>query len=281
VKQGEITESEARLGESSAGRRDRKAQERDVAAQKRDHDAAERDQAAANRDVAGDEADLTSDLRDRETQSIEEIRVRAHADRERAREDRRTARRERELARRERRAASEDRAAAAQDREEARRDRRLAASERRQSGVDDLTGARRRGVGLEELQNEMKRVRREGGTLIAAFVDVDGLKTVNDALGHDAGDRLLQAVAAGLRRHMRSYDLLVRLGGDEFLCAMAGVDGRDAARRFDYVKSQLLEEGASITVGFGELLDGDGPAELIRRADRDLLEQRAIARGAR
>ena len=275
-----ITEPEAGLGESSV-QRDRKAVERDVAAQRRDYDAAERDEAAAGRDAASDDADVAAGRREQQASTVDAMRIRAQATRTRAAEERRSAKRERELARHERLAAADDRAAAAKDREEARRDRQRAAFERQQSGTDELTGARRRGVGLEELQNEMRRVRREGGGLVAAFVDVDGLKSVNDAHGHDAGDKLLQIVAAGLRRHMRSYDLLVRLGGDEFLCAMAGVDGREAARRFEVLKAQLWEEGGSISVGFGELLDGDGPAELIRRADRDLLEQRAIARGAR
>ncbi len=66
-----------------------------------------------------------------------------------------------------------------------------------------------------------------------AFVDVDGLKEVNDRDGHAEGDALLIDVAATIRSKLRSYDPLVRFGGDEFVCAFSDFD-LDAVRvRFD------------------------------------------------
>jgi predicted signal transduction protein with EAL and GGDEF domain len=59
-----------------------------------------------------------------------------------------------------------------------------------------------------------------GEGLVVAFVDVDGLKRVNDTEGHLAGDALLIAVADSLRACLRSYDLVMRFGGDEFVCAL-------------------------------------------------------------
>ena len=111
---------------------------------------------------------------------------------------------------------------------------------------------------------------------MAAYVDVDGLKAVNDKHGHHAGDQLLQDVSRGLRRHMRSYDLLMRLGGDEFLCVLPGVTVDEARRRLECLGAELCAApGArSISVGLAELRDGDGPRELIERADQDLLSGR-------
>ena len=122
----------------------------------------------------------------------------------------------------------------------------------------------------------MKRARREGGSLRAAYVDVDGLKSVNDTRGHAAGDTLLRAVADGLRRHMRSYDLLVRLGGDEFLCVLPNVTLAEARARLDRLCAELADSaGNSVSIGFSELRDGDSPDEFIRRADTDLLARRS------
>ena len=128
----------------------------------------------------------------------------------------------------------------------------------------ELTGARRRGIGLEELGNEMERARRESdGSLVAAFVDVDGLKSVNDMEGHAAGDALLRAVADGLRRHTRSYDLFVRLGGDEFLCALPNVTLVEARARFDRLRTDLAGSGSSVGIGCTELRDGDSADDLV------------------
>ena len=139
----------------------------------------------------------------------------------------------------------------------------------------ELTGARRRGIGLEELGNEMERARRESdGSLVAAFVDVDGLKSVNDMEGHAAGDALLRAVADGLRRHTRSYDLVVRLGGDEFLCALPNVTLVEARARFDRLRTDLAGSGSSVGIGCTELRDGDSADDLVGRADSDLLTSR-------
>jgi len=86
----------------------------------------------------------------------------------------------------------------------------------------------------------------------------------------------ISAVAEGLRRHLRSYDLLVRLGGDEFLCVMANITLADAHRRFDDLGAELEDSaGRSASVGFSELLDGDTPQRFVQRADSDLLKRRA------
>lgn len=65
-----------------------------------------------------------------------------------------------------------------------------------------------------------------------AYVDAVGLKTLNDTEGHAVGDELLKRVVQLIRTHLRPYDLIIRLGGDEFLCAMSNMSLREARRRF-------------------------------------------------
>jgi diguanylate cyclase (GGDEF)-like protein len=155
---------------------------------------------------------------------------------------------------------------------------RLVASE-----ADELTGARRRGAGLGQLQCEIVRARRTPEDLIVAFVDVDGLKRTNDTEGHAAGDSLLCAVVDCLRRVMRPHDLVMRFGGDEFVCVLPNADLDQIRQRFGDVSAELsrgLAHG-SITAGFAKLADGDSAMDLINRADRDLLARRQRAGGSR
>ncbi|HET7198248.1 MAG TPA: diguanylate cyclase, partial [Burkholderiales bacterium] len=85
---------------------------------------------------------------------------------------------------------------------------------------DPLTGlANRSGLG-PSLEQAVQRTRRRNGRLAVVFIDLDGFKPINDALGHDAGDFLLVEVGARLRAHLRSNDLIARLGGDEFLVVL-------------------------------------------------------------
>src|SRR5438105_3467185 len=74
-------------------------------------------------------------------------------------------------------------------------------------------------------QREIEREnRRRTRGIVVAFVDVDGLKRTNDTLGHAAGDQLLCNVVQSIRARIRSYDLLFRYGGDEFVVGLLDVD---------------------------------------------------------
>jgi len=242
--------------------RDERAGRRDRAARKRDELAAGRDREADSQDLTALELERVDELSDRCTLGVRELRAHGQEGRERASLGRARARRDRGLA--------------AIDREFGERDREASGRARAHAGIDELTGARRRGVGLEDLQREIDRARRTGESLVAAYVDVDGLKGVNDDYGHRAGDELLQDVVEVLRRDMRSYDLLVRLGGDEFLCVMPGVTVDQARRRFEHVGSDLPAgpTARSVSVGLSELRDGEGSIGLVNRADQDLLAGR-------
>lgn len=244
-------------------RRDESASHRDQAAQQRDELAARRDQKAETDDATALELEGADEPLGRRTLAVR----RAH-DAE-----------GREQASLSRERAKHDRALAAIDRELGERDREASRLDREQAGTDELTGARRRGVGLEDLQREIDRAHRTGEALVAAYVDVDGLKAVNDQHGHQAGDELLQDVVEALRRDMRSYDLLVRLGGDEFLCVMPGLTAQQARQRLEHLKAELPPGPTrrSLSFGLSELRDGEGPTALVDRADKALL----AGRGAR
>jgi diguanylate cyclase (GGDEF)-like protein len=133
-----------------------------------------------------------------------------------------------------------------------------------------------RRVGLGAIQREMDRTGRSGEELVIAYVDVDGLKAVNDGAGHMAGDALLTDVARSISHHLRSYDVICRFGGDEFLCSLANQDVAGARDRFQEISSRLdrVNHGATITVGFADRQQGDTLEALITRADAALIATR-------
>jgi diguanylate cyclase (GGDEF)-like protein len=183
--------------------------------------------------------------------------------------NRATAAGDRERAARDREKAASLRAEAARDRAEAMRERHLA-------GIDQLTGVSLRGIGLGAVEREIQRSRRTGRPLVLAFVDVDNLKTVNDNEGRLAGDVLLRRVADTLRMKLRPYDVIMRFGGDEFICALANMDVAGARRRFEEIIATLRTERRAKLISFGlaELEEDDNLENLLARADAALLETR-------
>ena len=170
---------------------------------------------------------------------------------------------------------------AALDREQAKLDRVQNALDRTGGArkdylIDELTGILRRGPGLRELQHEIDRARRQGAPLVVAFVDVNGLKSVNDREGHAAGDQVLREVARTLGEGLRSYDLLFRYGGDEFVCALSKADIEHAEQRLRAVADVLRDapSHASIAWGLAELREDDGVDDLVDRADSALYRAR-------
>jgi diguanylate cyclase (GGDEF)-like protein len=115
----------------------------------------------------------------------------------------------------------------------------------------------------------MDRALRSQEPFALAFVDVDGLKELNDREGHAAGDALLKAVVTALKTGRRSYD---PIGGDEFLCGFTNTDLNACRRRIEEIRSSLAREHAtaSISVGLAMLGDRDTLEKLIARADADM-----------
>jgi diguanylate cyclase (GGDEF)-like protein len=250
----------ARARAEGAAARDAVARARDLAAAARDHAAELHDEELAARDAAWTRG------------SRAEILLRATTNRKRAAADRAAAAEGRARAAADREQATRDREQAARDRLEGQADREALLRQLAISESDPLTGARTRAAGLADVEREIARAQRTKGPLAIAYIDVVGLKAANDERGHAAGDALLQQVVRTIRGQLRSYDSIVRLGGDEFLCVLSGATIEDARRRFSAVDTDLGKDPdpCRIKVGFTELLGDDRAVDLIERADHDM-----------
>jgi diguanylate cyclase (GGDEF)-like protein len=265
--------------------------ERQEAAAERMRTANARDYLAHGRDLAGRARDLAAEGRDRAMTALEnsiaqedtaravtgaEIVIRAGALRQRAARYREKAAEYRVQAAADREAAAQDRELAARDRQAASADRELLLRQVAAAETDALTGARTRNAGHEELQREIDRCHRTSIPLTVVYVDVVGLKARNDSRGHAAGDQLLIDVVACIRAHLRTYDHITRVGGDEFVCAMPNMTLAAATTRFSLIASALAAapDPSAIRAGFAELAPSDTVATLIARADCDLTAAR-------
>lgn len=154
------------------------------------------------------------------------------------------------------------------------------------SRTDPLTGVPNRRAMLEHLEAEHMRSLRNGTPLSVLMADVDRFKQINDTFGHEAGDRVLQALAQALGDSLRGYDICARWGGEEFLVLLPDADRAGALE----VAGKLVEiarglelsaGGASVPVGLSVGAAQLGPGEsldaLLQRADEAMY--RAKARG--
>jgi len=143
--------------------------------------------------------------------------------------------------------------------------------------TDELTGLKNRRHIMEQLNKEYQRAARTGGTISLILLDIDHFKKVNDSFGHAFGDRVLKDVAQEMQGSLRDYDLLGRIGGEEFLIASPGSTLDDAAglaeRLRQRIKSRKISDGAheitiTVSAGVTSLSDQDASAGVIlKRAD--------------
>ncbi len=152
--------------------------------------------------------------------------------------------------------------------------------------TDPLTGVLNRRGFLEAAERELARARRYGRRFVIAYIDIRGMKRVNDNFGHSAGDELLRHSARMLADSARAGDVVARLGGDEFglLLAEQGPEGAEAVSRriHDSLPTHRAEVAGDVpwelTIGsaaFPE--DGEQIDALMRTADERLYERRGIA----
>ena len=117
------------------------------------------------------------------------------------------------------------------------------ADERRQlllrATVDALTGLSNRAAFLERARREIERVERSGELLAVVMIDIDHFKSVNDRLGHQAGDRVLTGVAGTLRRNVRGIDLAGRYGGEEFVLLLIDVEASAVFAAVERIREKI------------------------------------------
>lgn len=278
----------AHARDEAGDQRDKAAGQRDQVAEQRDDAGAQRDEAGDSRDDAGDQRDHAAEQRDQAAEARDDIaeqseaaiRTRIMEAFDRSVLARREAASDRNRSSQDRKAGASGRTDAELDRTTALADRGASARDRADASIDDLTGVYLRGAGSVELERDIARARRSQLPLVLAFVDVDRLKATNDSHGHAAGDRLLLEVAKTLRATLRPYDLIIRYGGDEFLCAISTIDLTEATIRLGLVNAALAAgpEHGSVSIGLAQLRPDESTEALIARADAALYADRGRKR---
>jgi diguanylate cyclase (GGDEF)-like protein len=151
---------------------------------------------------------------------------------------------------------------------------------------DSLTGLPNRALFLDRLELADARARRSGAPIAVLFMDLDAFKTVNDSLGHAAGDELLVLVAGRLRRCVRPSDTAARFGGDEFAILLEDLDASNAAqlvaqrildslREPFEISGQVISVGASIGIASTAQVSSD---DLLRSADLAMYRAKGLGR---
>jgi two-component system, cell cycle response regulator len=154
---------------------------------------------------------------------------------------------------------------------------------------DALTGLSNRRSLERRLPSMIETARQRGAALTMMILDIDHFKRVNDTYGHHVGDLVLKGFAAQLQEIVRSGDLLCRLGGEEFVVAMPGVDAAQAARIAERARRttesrEFVIDGPAgavsitVSIGLAEWRETWDSAELYRRADRALYLSKSAGR---
>jgi diguanylate cyclase (GGDEF)-like protein len=153
---------------------------------------------------------------------------------------------------------------------------------------DHLTGLPNRAHLLTTIESRLLALRRSGGGFAVLFLDLDGFKEINDGMGHEAGDLLLQAVAGRLRHAIRPGDLVARLAGDEFVLVADCPPSQQAAAAIAGRISACLCEpftvgGALVTVrasvGVAHAASADTVDRILRSADHAMYDAKRLGRG--
>jgi len=149
--------------------------------------------------------------------------------------------------------------------------------------TDFLTGLPNARSLFLQLDAELSRARRSGQPLAVLVGDLDGFKQINDRFGHLEGNRLLKAVASGLKSVCREYDYVARMSGDEFVVLMPGLAPSDApfkTQQLQGVVAQICQSLFSenlLSASFGVAhfpVDGGDAEQLLAEADRRMYKEK-------
>ncbi|MFC5301980.1 diguanylate cyclase [Azospira restricta] len=176
-------------------------------------------------------------------------------------------------------------------RELAASNQRLTESEKRLHDMahhDPLTGLANRLLLFERIGHAQQLAARHGRGFAVLLIDLDGFKTVNDTLGHDAGDQLLLAVARRLRDSVRSADTVARIGGDEFVVLIEECGDADAVKALAEkivaaLRRPVVLDDGEVTIGASVGIarwpeHGEGAEALLRAADQAMYSAKRIGR---
>jgi diguanylate cyclase len=151
--------------------------------------------------------------------------------------------------------------------------------EREQAITDPLTGLFNRSAYDERIEQDYKRWKRYKRPSSLVVIDVDFFKKVNDTYGHSAGDRVLMSLAELFKRHIRTTDLIVRFGGEEFVIVASETAVKEALILAEKLRKTVdgcdfYYEGklvpVTISCGVSSLRDSDDPEQVFKRADKAL-----------
>ncbi|MEO8384750.1 MAG: EAL domain-containing protein [Betaproteobacteria bacterium] len=153
---------------------------------------------------------------------------------------------------------------------------------------DELTGLPNRAMFMDTLNRALDRMKRKQGAFSVLFIDLDRFKLVNDTLGHDAGDQLLQLVAIRIKNHVRTSDMVARLGGDEFVILIEGHDSLDEVAHIAQNVLVAMEDrhfldgrevNLTASIGISSYpQDGEDLNTLVKNADIAMYQSKELGR---
>lgn len=150
--------------------------------------------------------------------------------------------------------------------------------------TDTMTGVYNRRIGFLLLEEEIHKAKRNKSVLTICFIDINGLKEVNDSFGHREGDELILMVVEILKESLRESDIICRMGGDEFLVIMADCNMNQSLSVWEGIQTKIDEKNRailksysiSVSRGFAEFnpIYPITPDELITTADYQMYQHK-------
>ena len=150
--------------------------------------------------------------------------------------------------------------------------------------TDALTGLLNRTILDRTLEEAIQVNNRTDEPMTLVFLDMDHFKSINDTLGHDAGDRVLQDVASLLVRRLRRIDRIFRLGGEEFMVFLHGTDVGNGQKIAEELRlavaslSTIPEQTITVSLGLAGLRPGDDLLTWMKRGDQNLYRAKVQGR---
>lgn len=153
------------------------------------------------------------------------------------------------------------------------------------ASIDGMTGVLNKKSGLGYLEREFKLSQSNNKNLVVCFIDVDGLKTINDNFGHEEGDKLLMIISKILKEGIRKTDFVARMGGDEFLIVFPETTMQEVIKVWgrilklvEKVNHDYEEYSVSFSYGFYEhikkLEENSCIDEIIKSADIEMYKMK-------